>query len=330
MQCVRVLIPAYIETATSRHPINTSTSVMSQTEQLVILSRVTPSNVPLLFRAFPQGSIDMDRTVARIALDAKTRQPIAALILHSEPTSEGTGLFQFQFLTQQSQSYVQSFLEQLDYLAMRLGYLNIGAWGARQEDSEDYKRLSAHGYEAKEQLLTFELRGKDKIRTIYDDQARLIVALEARGDIPSGAKVVPFAEASAEAVGSLIATGLGSARTEMDHSPLSGIDQQRSIVLKIDSVIAAATLIRALPDGKGFYVSASVIDPEYQITWASTYITQALLQHLIDAGAEYYKFETNPKSSPIMVNFAKRYHFKELSSSHLLVKSLRLPSAPAL
>ena len=328
MRCAPALTLVCIATATRRQQKQLAPA-MSATDHLVVLSKVTPRQVPLLFKAFPPGSIDMDRSVAKVALDAKTRKPIAALILHSEPTSNGIGLFRFQFLTQQSQAYAHSFFEQLDYLAIRHGYASIAAWGARKKDSDDYNLLCAHGYEPKEQLLAFELRGKDKIKALYDDKVRLFEALKARGDIPKQASVVSFAEASAEAVSSLIATGLGSARTEIDHSPLSGIDLKRSVVLKIDHIIVAATLIRALPDGKGFYVSASAVEPEYKVTWATPYINRALLQHLVDAEAEYYAFETNPGKSPKMVNFAKRYHFKELGSSHLLVKALQLSSAPA-
>lgn len=290
----------------------------------IVFSRLTPRLAPLIFSAFPAGSVDIDRSWAWIALDRLDKKtPVAALVFDTQPNTESSiGVFRFRFIENSAQAYSNSFFEQLTYLAQRRGFKKIGCKGAMPESSELYAFLDKVGFESAEQLEHYRVDGREKIEIICDDEEELYQDFLHRDKAPKYFKPIPFKDASLEAVSTLVSESLGSTRRSLDTSPLHSVDRERSMVLLDKNQLVGAALVRALSDDKGFHVSALVVEENYRLTAATPQLSHEILKQFIEAKAEYYSFETNPKKSAAMVNHAKRYDFDHLGTSHLMVKQI--------
>ncbi|MGJ8639015.1 MAG: hypothetical protein ACSHYA_06440 [Opitutaceae bacterium] len=290
----------------------------------IVFSKLTPRLAPLIFSAFSPGSVDMDRSAAWVALDREDKKtPIAALIFDSSTDSIAPiGAFRFRFIGDTIHSYADSFFEQVTYLAQRRGFKKIGCKGAIVEGSDPYELFEKVGFKSAERLEKFRVNGRGKIELICDDQEELYQTLQERKEAPKPFRVIPFKNASFEAVNTLVRESLGSARRELDTSPLNSIDRERSIVLLDENVLAGAALVRPYHDTKGFHVSALVVEENYRHTPATSLLSHEILKRFIEAKADYYSFETNPSKSASMVNHAKRYEFEHLGTSHFMIKDL--------
>lgn len=290
----------------------------------VLLSRLTPRQIPLVFHAIPVGLIDIDRSKAWMALKNPSREPLALLLIEAKATGKrgDFGVITMVPLSEDVYELYLPMLKQIEFLARRRNIRYIGFWGGVEETSREYPLLIEGGFVSREHLVAFKLEGKDNIQRIYEDQKNVYEQLKERGSIADSASVVPFKEVSAEAVSQLVSQSLGTARQHLDHNPVSGIDQDRSLVMLDGNRIVAAYLVRILDEGKGFYISSFVIDKDYRMSWASPWISAAFLGGMLEIDCEYYKFETNPDRSPLMMNHAKIYDFEETGKNHFMTKDL--------
>lgn len=290
----------------------------------IVLTRLSPRTAPIVFRAFPAGSVDIDHSFAWLAVRQNDRHPMAALLLEPKETAKGytTAVVRFALLSDEALGSVPSFLQQTIYLCQRRGLERMACFGAVPERAPYYQALVDAGFESKDRLDGYRVEGRDAIEQLYAFEDRIVTALFRRDPIPEATRVVPYDEVSGESVGILVADSLGSVRRDFDHSPTSGIHPELSKVLLSGHRVVGAALVREKEVGRGFHVNALVVDPEFRLSWATPWLSREMLRSILDTGAEYYEFETNPAHSPTMVNHALRQGFEPIGASHFMTRAL--------
>jgi len=290
----------------------------------IIFGKLTPRYVPLIFSAFPAGTVDIDRCAAWIAFDRSDKKtPVAVLVFDSmTPMASQVGVFRYRFLEETTELYAPSFFEQVRFLAKRRGFGKVGVKGQVLGKSEQYELLESVGFESAEQLEQYSVEGIEKIEAICDDHDELYQKLLHRDAPPKYFTVLSLESASLEGVHALVAESLGDVRRSLDVSPLHSVDKKRSIVLLDQNQLVGAALVRPYPSGKGFHVAAMVIEEKYRMTSATQLLSRELLGRMIESGAESYSFETNPKTAKSMLNHAKMNEFTHIDTCHFMVMSV--------
>ena len=171
------------------------------------------------------------------------------------------------------------------------GIRAVHAWAWVEPDSEPARAWQAFGFAPFRRRMDFEadlVHSCSILVPLYDE-------VRAHGWIPNDARIVPLAEADAQAVARLHVEHLGGnlrLLLPLLRGPaLDRYDPDLSRVLLVDGKVMGFTLGKVMPDGVCAF-DANVLHPAVRLGWANVWLKVEAAQLLLSRGVTKVRYST--------------------------------------